>query len=144
VNEDIYTISTENQLVELANTILEKNQTHRIFCLSGELGAGKTTLIQAFGDVLGIEDSIVSPTYSIINEYVSEKGTIYHMDLYRLNSLDEAFNIGIEDYLYSGNYIFIEWPDVIDSIIPDHHVIKIEVLEDSTRKIVHLYNSIPD
>ena len=66
------------------------------------------------------------------------------MDLYRLNSVEEAFNIGIEDYLYSGNYVFIEWPDIIDEIIPDHQVIKIEVLEDSTRKIVHLYNTNPD
>lgn len=144
VNEDIYTISAENQLLELAKSILEKNPNHRIFCLLGELGAGKTSLIQAFGSVLGVNDSIVSPTYSIINEYESEKATIYHMDLYRLNSIDEAYNIGIEDYLFSDNYVFIEWPDLINGIIPDHQIIKIEVLEDSTRKIVHLYNSIPE
>lgn len=144
MNEDIYTISAESQLPELAKAILEKNLNHRIFCLSGELGAGKTSLIQAFGGILGINDSVVSPTYSIINEYDSGNATIYHMDLYRLNSIEEAYNIGIEDYLYSDSYVFIEWPDLINGIIPDHQIIKIEVLEDSTRKIVHLYNSIPE
>jgi len=144
VKEDIYSISAENQLLELAQSILEKNKMHKIFCLTGELGAGKTTLIQALGGIIGITDSIVSPTYSIINEYESESGPVYHMDLYRLNSLEEAYNIGIEDYLYSGNYVFIEWPDIINDIIPKHQLIKIEVLDNSSRKIVHLYNSNPE
>lgn len=144
MNKDIYTVRAENQLFELAETILEKNRIHTIFCLSGELGAGKTTLMKAFGKVLEISDSVVSPTYSIINEYISDKGSVFHMDLYRLNSVEEAFDIGIEDYLYRGDYIFIEWADIIENIIPDHQTIKIEVLEDSSRKIVHLYNSIPE
>lgn len=138
---ETHTITTVNQLVELAKHMLKLNQNDTIYVLIGDLGAGKTTLMQAFGKELGISDPIVSPTYSIINEYESANGVVYHMDLYRLNSVDEAMNIGIEDYLYSGQYVFIEWPEVIKSILPEHQQINIEVLSDSSRKIVHLYNS---
>lgn len=135
-----YIVQAEHQLLSIAESILQTDLNNRIFCFFGDLGAGKTTLIKAFGACLDVQDSIVSPTYSIINEYDGKHGLMYHMDLYRLNSLEEAFNIGIEDYLHSDHYIFIEWPELIESILPPHHQIKIEQERQSTRKIVHLYN----
>ena len=101
------------------------------------LGAGKTTFVKCLLAELGTLDDVTSPTYSIINEYTYEKGLIYHLDLYRLNTIDEALNIGIEEYLHSGNYCLIEWYKLIESILPDNCVkIEIDVNQDSSRKFL--------
>jgi tRNA threonylcarbamoyladenosine biosynthesis protein TsaE len=86
--------------------------------LNGNLGAGKTTLVKAIGQLIGIQNNISSPTYSIINQYTGNGFSLYHLDLYRLNSVNEAIDAGVEEVLYSGNFCFIEWPDVISSILP--------------------------
>ncbi len=109
----------------------------------GEIGAGKTTFIKAFCESLDVIDTATSPTFSIINEYhyfdtiAQQKRLIYHMDLYRLKNIQEAIDIGIEDYLYSGNYCLIEWPELIETLLPeDTAKIKFEILEDSVRKML--------
>ena len=109
---------------------------------SGEIGAGKTTFIQVICRQLGVDEAeVVSPTFALINAYdvAGSSRQIYHMDLYRLESLDEALQIGIEDYLYGGDYCLIEWPELIEALLPDDTVrIKLEILGDSSRKILFL------
>jgi len=108
-----------------------------VFCFYGNLGAGKTTLIKLICEHLKVIDSISSPTYPIINEYkTADNKIIYHIDLYRLKSIEEAMNIGIEDYLFSDHLCFIEWPDNFESILPDNHI-KIKITKfDDYREIV--------
>jgi tRNA threonylcarbamoyladenosine biosynthesis protein TsaE len=102
--------------------------------LRGDLGAGKTTLVQAFCKVLGSGASATSPTFSLINEYPVGEGLIFHIDLYRLKSIEEAVDIGLEEYLYSGNWCFIEWPELIMPILEEPYwELKIKVEKDSER-----------
>lgn len=121
---------------EIASKILELANSN-IFLFYGDLGAGKTTLIKKLCERLGVKDQISSPTYAIINEYkANNSSVIYHMDLYRLKEIEEAFEIGIEDYLYSNQYCYVEWPQIIENIIQQpHHSIHIQVLENGTRLI---------
>ena len=109
----------------------------RIILLKGNLGSGKTTLTQQIVTILGHKDSTSSPTYSLVNEYEGKNGPIYHIDLYRLNDLNEAYEIGIEDYLYSGNYCFIEWPELIMDLIKGETFVQmnIEQMDDGVRKV---------
>jgi len=106
------------ELENIAKSIISEYPQQRIFCFEGDLGAGKTTLIEAICRILGAKDELSSPTFSIINEYATYDKPIYHMDWYRLKSIDEAINIGIEDYLFSNNYCFIEWHDRAEALIP--------------------------
>lgn len=114
------------------------------FFLTGDLGSGKTTFTKAFCKKLEANDEVTSPTYSLVNEYAyrDESGRekiIHHLDLYRLKNLQEALDIGIEDYLYDQNYCLIEWPEIIEPIAPDDVVRIIFSLEaDSSRKILFL------
>jgi tRNA threonylcarbamoyladenosine biosynthesis protein TsaE len=109
----------------------------RIWAFYAEMGAGKTTFIHALCEILAVHSTIGSPTYSIINEYISEKeGLIYHMDWYRLKGEEEALQAGVEDCLYSGNYCFIEWPEKAASLLPEDCVrLNIEMLDDEAREI---------
>lgn len=134
----IFTIKSIEELEQVADKIIQLINDNTVFCFYGNLGAGKTTLIKLISEKLSVSDTISSPTYPIINEYQYPDGTIYHIDLYRLKSIDEAFSIGLEEYLYSGNLCFIEWPDNFESILPDKHIkIKISKFEeDRTIKIV--------
>ena len=96
---------------------------HRVFAFYGKMGAGKTTFIKAVCEELGVEDVITSPTFAIVNEYqVSDKTPIYHFDFYRVKKLEEAYDMGYEDYFYSGSLCFIEWPELIEDILPDDAV----------------------
>ena len=111
----------------------------KIWLFSGEIGAGKTTLIQRICQHYGVTEKITSPTYSLINQYDSTEGIIYHLDLYRLNNIDEAIDIGIEDLLYGESRCLIEWPDLVTPLLPEQVLkIKIEIVEDSKRKIILL------
>ncbi|WP_242135240.1 tRNA (adenosine(37)-N6)-threonylcarbamoyltransferase complex ATPase subunit type 1 TsaE [Aestuariivivens marinum] len=107
-----------NQVENVANELL-KLTNFKILLFRGEMGSGKTTLIKSLVKALGSKDEVSSPTFSIVNEYKSNNETIYHFDLYRIKDIEEAYNFGIEDYINSDAWIFIEWPDKIDSIIPD-------------------------
>ena len=107
-----------------------------VLLLKGELGAGKTAFVKSLLTHLGTTDTVSSPSFSIINQYVLENGdNIYHMDLYRLESAEEALNTGLEEYLYSGDICLIEWPQIIlDYIEEPFHQMDIEILEDGSRK----------
>lgn len=125
----------ETQLNGVVKDILEY-LNHKVVLFIGDLGAGKTTIIKNILKHLKCEDIGSSPSYSLINEYKSPDGPIFHIDLYRLDDAEEAFNLGIEDYLYSGNYVFVEWPQIIKEYIDDpYHIIKIEIVENNKRKI---------
>ncbi|MEM6723375.1 MAG: tRNA (adenosine(37)-N6)-threonylcarbamoyltransferase complex ATPase subunit type 1 TsaE, partial [Bacteroidota bacterium] len=107
------TIKGIDQMQAAADQILETCKSEKKFAFYGDLGAGKTTLIQRICQQLNSTDNVSSPTFSLVNEYDYPDGMIFHMDLYRLNSIEEALDIGIEGYLDSGHYCFIEWPAVI-------------------------------
>ncbi|MCZ4318978.1 tRNA (adenosine(37)-N6)-threonylcarbamoyltransferase complex ATPase subunit type 1 TsaE [Aequorivita viscosa] len=110
---------TENEINEVATSLLDQS-TSKIFLFYGEMGVGKTTLIKEMVKQLGVEDPSSSPSFSIVNEYESNAGLIYHFDFYRINNYTEAYDIGLEDYLYSENYVFIEWPDKINPLLPEN------------------------
>ena len=113
-----------------------------VFAFYAPMGTGKTTFIKALCEVLGVEDVMNSPTFSIINEYRAEPSgeLIYHFDCYRLEKLSDALSLGADDYLQSGALCFIEWPEVIEDILPEDTVrISLEELEDGQRKLVSRY-----
>lgn len=111
---------------------------HRLYLLKGDLGAGKTTLVQAFLKVLNSKDRVTSPTFSIIQEYLAADDPVYHMDLYRLESLEEAIATGIEDYLYSDAYCFIEWPSLLGPLLDEFNYVLLElkITDDTSRSLV--------
>ncbi|QSB25193.1 tRNA (adenosine(37)-N6)-threonylcarbamoyltransferase complex ATPase subunit type 1 TsaE [Flavobacterium sp. CLA17] len=125
-----------DQIKEVAAQILEQNPK-KIILFNGEMGVGKTTLIKQLCKTLGVEDATSSPTFSLVNEYyTSDNQIVYHFDFYRLNKETEALDMGVDDYLYSGNWCFIEWSEKIGSLIPDEHsVITIELLADGKREL---------
>lgn len=123
-------VSGLDALSKAAKQILDFAGENRVFLFYGEMGAGKTTLIKAMCEVLEVEDSVSSPTFSIVNEYFGDGATIYHFDFYRIKNESEAFDLGYEDYLYSGNYCFIEWPEKIPNLIPEKFV-EVKLLETS-------------
>lgn len=114
MNEN-YSLLNINQV---AKDIIKYSE-HKVLLFHGEMGAGKTTLIKEICKELGSDDSISSPTFSIVNEYITlNNDTIYHFDFYRINSMEEAYNIGIEDYFYTDAWCLIEWPSVIKNLLP--------------------------
>ena len=117
VNE--YSVKSEIGLPEIARKLLASYPDKRIFALYGTMGAGKTTFIKAICRELGVEDEALSPTFSIINEYHTHKQIpVYHFDFYRINKLEEVYDIGYEEYLFSGNYCLLEWPELIEELLP--------------------------
>lgn len=120
-----------------AKQILAKNP-EKVILFNGEMGAGKTTFIKALCKQLGVENPTSSPTFSLVNEYLitNNQLLVYHFDVYRLKNQNEALDMGIEDYLYSGNWCFIEWSEKIPDLIPEKHsVITISVLNNNKRLI---------
>lgn len=115
-------VSELGDLPGAAKQILEFADKERVFLFYGEMGAGKTTLIKALCEELQVEDAVSSPTFAIVNEYSGIKGTVYHFDFYRIKNESEALDLGYEDYLYSSNYCFIEWPEKIPSLLPNEFV----------------------
>lgn len=111
-----------DELPGLARKLLIFFPEESVFLFKGELGAGKTTLIKELCKSLGVADSMSSPTYSIVNEYRSAIDVVYHFDLYRLKNMEECLDIGFEEYVNSGNYCFIEWPEVAMPLMPDKYV----------------------
>lgn len=110
--------------------------SHKIILLNGDLGAGKTTLVKAIFKALGASGNVSSPTFGIANEVQLPNETAYHLDLYRVEHVDELAQFGFEEYLYSGGYCLIEWPEIAQAYIPTlHHSIAIENLDATTRKI---------
>lgn len=121
----------------VARKFLSEMKGHTVFAFYGKMGAGKTTFIKALCQELGVTETITSPTFAIINEYRAGDGSpIYHFDFYRINKQEEAFDFGYEDYFYSGNLCFIEWPQLVESLLPEN-VVKISICEtDSGERII--------
>lgn len=108
---------TLNNLPEVAGKVLS-DTTNKTLLFYGEMGVGKTTLIKELAKKLGVTDMISSPTFSIVNEYRLDDDKLYHFDFYRLNTEEEALDIGVEDYFYSGHWNFIEWPEKVKNLLP--------------------------
>ena len=103
----------------VAQKFVNKMDNRKVFAFYGEMGAGKTTLIKAICKAMGVTETITSPTFSLVNEYKDDDDNpIYHFDFYRIKNIEEAFDFGYEDYFYSGNICFIEWPELIESLLP--------------------------
>ena len=134
------TLRKPTEAEEVARFILQSHAEARVFALVGDLGAGKTTLIKAFCKALGVADQTSSPSFAIVNEYRTDTGDpLYHFDLYRLKAAEELDGIGFDEYLDSGHYCFIEWPELIEGLLPEDTVrIKMEIIGDSSRKILIL------
>ncbi len=116
-----------SDLPEVASKIIDFGGEEKIWVLVGEMGAGKTTLTKALGRALGVLDIVQSPTFSIVNEYLTDnEETVYHFDFYRLERPEEAVAIGIEEYFYTGNLCILEWPQKIGGLIPEKFL-KIEI-----------------
>jgi tRNA threonylcarbamoyladenosine biosynthesis protein TsaE len=125
-----------DQIQEVAEQILASNPK-KIILFNGEMGVGKTTLIKQLCKSLGVQDATSSPTFSLVNEYYAANNQIvYHFDFYRLNKETEALDMGVDDYLYSGNWCFIEWSEKIENLLPEEtSTISIELLADGKREL---------
>ncbi|SEN21634.1 tRNA threonylcarbamoyladenosine biosynthesis protein TsaE [Mucilaginibacter gossypiicola] len=129
-------VNSLSQLPQAAEAILAGSAGNKIFLFYGEMGAGKTTLIKALCEALGVTEPATSPTFSIVNEYIGHQNRIYHFDFYRLKNQTEALDMGYEEYFYSDAYCFIEWPEKIPDLLPDHYAnIRIQVLDSNSRSI---------
>lgn len=113
-------IKDTGELLSAAEKLLRYVNNSKVFLFYGDMGSGKTTFIKAICHTLGVTDVVSSPTFSIVNEYDSPGGPVFHFDFYRLKNETEAMDLGYEDYLYSGNYCFIEWPEKISNLLPEH------------------------
>lgn len=123
-----------NEIQEVAQKILAENPK-KVILFHGQMGAGKTTLIKALAKELGVYEMTSSPTFSLVNEYQTDKNELlYHFDVYRLKNENEALDFGIDEYLYSGNWCFIEWPEKIPNLLPDDYSeVRISTATDNKR-----------
>lgn len=133
-------VNAQHEVVEITD-ILEKCGTKRVFAFDGKMGAGKTTFIKHLCEAMGTEDVVNSPTFAIVNVYEVEAKNgnteeVYHFDCYRIKDIREAMDFGAEEYLYSGNYCFLEWAEMIEPLLPEDTVwVKIEVMENGDRSL---------
>ena len=128
------TIDSLSQLDSVAQTIIDSLDSRRVVLFRGGMGAGKTTLISRIVALLGAEDTVTSPTFALVNQYEGSEHRIYHFDFYRINRIEEVFDFGYEEYFYSGDLCLVEWPEMIEALIPDDAmVVKIEVGDNDER-----------
>ncbi|WP_294606337.1 tRNA (adenosine(37)-N6)-threonylcarbamoyltransferase complex ATPase subunit type 1 TsaE [uncultured Bacteroides sp.] len=131
-------IQSLDHIHEAAREFIAAMGDNTVFALYGKMGAGKTTFVKALCQELGVEDVVTSPTFAVINEYRSDIAgeLIYHFDFYRIKKLEEVYDMGYEDYFYSGALCFIEWPELVEELLPGNTVrVTIEELEDGSRKL---------
>ena len=124
-------INSLDTIHEAAKDFIKGMGDGKVFAFYGKMGAGKTTFIKALCEVLGVKDVITSPTFAIINEYTDgNNNPIYHFDFYRIKKLEEVYDMGYEDYFYSGNLCLLEWPELVEDVLPEN-VIKVTIEEQS-------------
>lgn len=130
-------IDSIDRIQEAAKAFVAQMGDNKVFAFYGKMGAGKTTFIKAICEELGVEDVVNSPTFAIVNEYTDGNGEpIFHFDFYRIKKESEAYDIGFEEYVYSGHLCFMEWPELIEDLLPEDTVkVSIEELEDGTRTV---------
>jgi len=126
-----------SDLKDIAKSVLEFCGDSSIVCFKGEMGAGKTTLIRELCQQIGVEDNVNSPSFGLVNEYMTNSGeTIYHFDFYRIEKLEEALKIGVEEYFDSGDLCLIEWPEHIEPLIPPNYIqVELNLLDDQKREV---------
>jgi tRNA threonylcarbamoyladenosine biosynthesis protein TsaE len=130
-------INSLDKIDDAAMEFIRVMGNNTVFAFRGAMGAGKTTFIKAICETLGVDDVINSPTFAIVNEYRSDSGElIYHFDFYRINKIEEVYDFGYEDYFYSGSLCFIEWPELVEPLLPKDTVnVSIIVEEDGSRTV---------
>ncbi|TXJ62888.1 tRNA (adenosine(37)-N6)-threonylcarbamoyltransferase complex ATPase subunit type 1 TsaE [Prevotella brunnea] len=130
-------IKSLDTIQEAAKTFIENIGKNKVFAFYGKMGAGKTTFIKAVCETLGVTDVITSPTFAIVNEYTDgEDNPIYHFDFYRIKKLEEVYDMGYEDYFYSGNLCLLEWPELIEELLPENAVkVRIEEQKGGSRVV---------
>lgn len=125
-----------SDLKAIAEKLLALYPHARIFAFFGEMGIGKTTFIQEICYMLDVNETVSSPSYSIVNHYLSKQGnSIYHFDFYRINKLEEIYDLGYEHYFFSGNFCFIEWPERLEALLPENYV-RIDMVLQGTRRMI--------
>ena len=132
-------IKDKKHLHSASRELLKQTGENRLLAFYGAMGSGKTTIIKSLCEILGAVDIATSPTFTLVNEYKTSAGeSLYHFDFYRIRKTEEVFDFGIEEYLYSGSYCFMEWPELVEDILPSETVkIRITVTDDEQR-ILHL------
>ena len=133
----IIIISSVDGIGSAAKQFVELMGDRKVFAFYGKMGAGKTTFIKAICEALGVEDVVTSPTFAIVNEYKTrQEGTVFHFDFYRIKNLGEACDIGCEEYFYSGSPCFIEWPELVEPLLPEETVsVRIEAADNGSRTV---------
>ena len=129
-------IASLDELKDVAEAVVESLEGRNVVALFGAMGAGKTTLISAIMEHLGSTDNVTSPTFALVNQYnTATNEPVYHFDFYRINRIEEAFDMGYEEYFYSGDLCLVEWPELVEQLLPeDAMVVKIDILSPTERK----------
>ena len=122
--------------IKKAAKFIIDNAAHKVILFKGEMGGGKTTLIRALTKAIGSDDLVSSPTFSIVNEYHFDRGSIFHFDMYRIDNENEIINIGFDEYLEFGSWVFIEWPEKIPNLLPEKFSkLHINIIDNNNRKL---------
>jgi tRNA threonylcarbamoyladenosine biosynthesis protein TsaE len=123
MNDKVFHVNSVEALAEVSDYLMSLRDEADVIAFYGSMGAGKTTLIKDLCHRMGVTDEVNSPTFAIVNEYITEEGeSVYHFDFYRIKKLEEAYDIGYENYFYSGHLCLIEWPELIEPLLPERYV----------------------
>lgn len=130
-------VDSLSDLTQVAQQIIDHLSERPVVAFFGAMGAGKTTLIREIAEQMSVDDNVTSPTFAIVNQYqTQDRQTIYHFDFYRINRLEEAYDMGYEEYFYSGDVCLIEWPEKVAELLPDNTLkITIEIIDETSRRI---------